>query len=102
MTLLSAVFGRADEAEDRAAEPLQKRFVGVERDEHAKGKPVIKVDCTVAMVTDAELRELVAFKKLKELSLWSCPVTDAGMKELAALPNLQVSASKPRRSPTRA
>ena len=108
-------------AEDRSADE-QKAIDAVTKmggkitvDEHAPGKPVVGVklgrmpvmgaglkasriwlgDPTRVVlgftgVTDAGLKELAALKRLQELNL-SCAaqVTDAGLKELAALKSLQ-------------
>ena len=46
------------------------------------------VDLSSTQVTDAELKELAALKNLTTLDLSDTRVTDAGMKELAALKNL--------------
>ncbi|MDW7996018.1 MAG: hypothetical protein RMI91_15330 [Gemmatales bacterium] len=50
---------------------------------------VTELDLSGTRVTDAGLKELAALKKLTELNLQRTPITDAGLKELAALQNLR-------------
>ena len=80
---------RADEAEDKAVARV-KEFGGTfTRDNKAPGKPVVTVDLGNTKVTDAGLKELAALKNLTTLNLYRWhKVTDAGLKELAALKNL--------------
>ena len=47
-----------------------------------------RLDLCLTKVTDAGLKELAALKRLTKLGLTDTKVTDAGMKELAALKNL--------------
>jgi len=64
--------------------------VTLKRDDKAEGKPVRSVDLGLCDVTDAGLKELAALKQLQSLNLIRCEkVTDAGLKELAALKQLQ-------------
>jgi hypothetical protein len=83
---------RADDAEDKAVAFVEKLAEGlgreVIRDEKAPGKPVVEVNLVCTPVTDAGLKELAALKNLTTLHLGNTRVTDAGMKELAALKNL--------------
>src|SRR5436190_17813763 len=80
---------RADEAEDKAVKFVEKLDGRVTRDEKATGKPVVTVSLNFAKLTDADLKELAAFKSLKTLRLVSVEkLTDAGLKELAALSTL--------------
>src|SRR6185369_4088031 len=60
---------RADEAEDKAVKAIEKLGGTVKRDEKADGKPVVAVDWHYTRVTDAGLKELAAFKHLRELGL---------------------------------
>ena len=41
-------------------------------------------------MTDAGLKELAGLKNLQSLDLWYTGITDAGLKELAELKSLQV------------
>jgi hypothetical protein len=50
---------------------------------------ILKLDAATN-ITDAGLKELVSLKQLQELGLGSTQVTDAGLKHLAALKNLKV------------
>ena len=76
---------RADEAEDKAVAFMKKIGGKVIRDEKAPGKPVVTVDLLGTQLTDAGLKELVAFKNLTTLHLAGTKVGDAGVKELVAL-----------------
>lgn len=79
----------ADDAEDKALKFVEKFDGRVTRDEKVPGKPVVTVSLNFAKLTDADLKELAAFKSLKTLRLVSVQtLTDAGLKELAALTTL--------------
>jgi len=78
------VAGNGDERQT-----VEKLGGKVTRDEKAEGKPVIRVRLGGTQVTDAGLKELAALKNLQELDLAGTKVTDAGLKELAALKTLQ-------------
>ena len=81
---------RADEAEDKAVAFVKKLGGSVDRDEKAPGKPVVEVFLSNTKVTDAGLKELAALKSLTQLDLGNTPVTDAGIKELQqALPKCE-------------
>jgi hypothetical protein len=84
LCLSSAV--RADDAEDKAVAFVKKLGGTVTRDEKAPGEPVITAK--VRKVSDAGLKELAALKNLTTLDLWRTSVSDAGLKELAALESL--------------
>ena len=47
------------------------------------------LDLNSSRVTDAQLKELAALKNLQSLNLFCTNVTDAGLKELAGLKRLQ-------------
>ncbi len=85
---------RADEAEDKAVALVEKFGGKVTRDDKAPGKPVVGVSLFTGpgkvnlKVTDAGLKELAALKNLTTLMLGGAKVTDAGLKELAALKSL--------------
>ena len=76
---------RADDAEDKAVAFVEKLNGSLSRDEKAPGKPVVEVRLSGTKVTDAGLKELAALTKLTRLFLFKTPVTDAGLKELAPL-----------------
>jgi Leucine-rich repeat (LRR) protein len=80
---------RADETEDKAVRAIAKLGGSVSRDEKTKAKPVIAVNLIGTKVTDAGLKDLAALKSLRRLYLGDTPVTNAGLKELAALKSLQ-------------
>ena len=90
LIVLLAAGLRADEAEDKAVQAIKKLGGDVTRDNKAEGKPVIVVLLFNATVTDGDLKELKAFKGLKELILGNTAVTDAGLKELKELKDLQL------------
>src|SRR5262249_15459156 len=98
--------------EARLAAILERNQMPVERDERLPGNPVVAVDFRVAgvggpiengtltklavfkqlrsldltmSVSDVQLRELAPFLHLESLSLSDTQVTDAGLKQLAAL-----------------
>src|SRR5580693_2037204 len=75
---------RADEAENRAVKLVEKLGGMFERDDKVDGKPITFVDLHDTEVTDAELKELTGLKQLQRLVLRHTPVTDAGLKHLAA------------------
>src|SRR5271170_2244333 len=81
----------ADDAEDKVVAFVKQLGGSVKRDDKAEGKPVRSVDLpNRTKVTDAELKELAALKQLQSLRLYGCNnVTDAGLQELAALKQLQ-------------
>src|SRR5262245_63940412 len=78
----------ADQAEDRALDVVKRVGGAVDRDEKQPGMPVVAVNLYNSRVTDADLKELAAFRKVIELDLMSTGVTDAGMAHLAALVSL--------------
>jgi hypothetical protein len=61
----------------------------IERDDNVDGKPVIGVDLTNKNVTDAGLKELVGLKQLQELDHSGTEVTELGLKELAVFKQLR-------------
>ena len=81
---------RADDAEDKAVAFFEKLGGKVTRDDKIPGKPVTGVNLYRTHVTDAGLKELAALKKLTSLGLNRTKVTDAGLKELAPLKNLKL------------
>ena len=87
--LLAAVPLYADEAEDQAVKAVEKLGGMVIRDDKDPERPVIEVKLYDAKVTDADLKELAALKALRTLDLCVSKVTDANLKELATLKGLQ-------------
>ena len=79
---------RADDAEDEALALVNKLNGKVTRDVRAPEQPVVAVDLNFKEITDAGLKELAALKSLTSLDLRFTETTDAGLKELAALKNL--------------
>jgi hypothetical protein len=91
-TLAGSSF-RADEAEDRAVQTIEKlggivRLTGNRRNE---------VDFSGTAVTDAGLKELATFPGLRQLSLRGTRATDAGIRRLKALCRAVVSISRQHR-----
>lgn len=81
----------ADPVEERAVELVVKRLEGkVTRDEKLPGKPVVGVDLSSTRATDADLKELLACRKLASLKLYGTRhrATVAGLKQLAAIETL--------------
>ena len=89
LVLLVGGAGRAEEGEDKAIHVIRKLGGRVARDERARGKPVIRVNLGFTKMTDAGLRELAALKRLKVLYLHRTKVTDAGLKDLAGFGHLE-------------
>ncbi len=58
-------------------------------DDKTKSRPIIRVSLSGTNVTDADLKELSGLKDLQTLDLGRTQVTDAGLKELSGLKNLQ-------------
>src|SRR5215471_14025304 len=85
--LVLVVAGRADEA--AALKMIEKLGGKVTRDGKQPGKPAVSVDLHGTKVTDAGLKELKGLKNLQELDLWGTKVTDAGLKELKEFTSLQ-------------
>jgi hypothetical protein len=79
---------RADDAEDKAVAFVEKLGGKIKRDDKVAGKPVVEVNLFRTKVTDADLKELAALKSLTSLNLHDTKVTDAGLKELVPLKNL--------------
>jgi internalin A len=83
----------ADDAEDKAVQAVEKLGGKVVRDDKDPTKPVVEVDLFLrdkpSEMTDAGLKELAALKGLQKLKLGPAMVTDAGLKELAGLKALK-------------
>src|SRR5262245_33440384 len=78
----------AGETEDQAVKAIEKLGGKITFDEKAPGKPVVAVNLYKAKVTDADLKHLAVLKQLQRLDLNGTQVTDAGLKDLAALTQL--------------
>ena len=79
------------EAENQAAQAMEKLGATVTRDDKAPGKPVIGVEFTNYSGTpfkDGDLKQLAPFKNLQSLGLLATDVTDAGLKELTGFGQL--------------
>ncbi len=68
----------ADEAEVKAEQAIKSNGGEVIRDEELKGKPIVCV--RLRDVTDAGLKDLSALKDLQVLDLARSKVTDAGLR----------------------
>src|SRR5262245_45719606 len=79
---------RADEAEDRAAQAVEKLGGRLTRDESKVGKPVSSVDLYGTDVTEDALKELAPLTKLTRLNLSHTTTSDAATVHLASLKNL--------------
>src|SRR5207237_7670324 len=86
--LLACLSGAARADEASAVKAVENLGGKVTRDDKLPGKPVIGVNLAATKVTDADLKQLKAFKQLTSLDLTGTQVTDAGMKELADLKKL--------------
>ena len=62
----------------------------VVRDDNSPDKPVTRIDLSNTKVTDAGLKELAPLTNLELLDLNGTQVTDAGLKELAHFKNLRI------------
>jgi len=80
---------RADEAEDKAVQLVEKLGGTVVRDVALKEMPVFRVDLHFSKVADADLSQLAGLKKLQLLNLCGTQVTDEGMKNLNGLKELK-------------
>ena len=73
---------RADEAEEKGVKAIEALGGTVIRNEEADGKPVVAVLLSHTQVTDAGLKELAPLTELQALHLRRTQVTNAGLKEL--------------------
>jgi hypothetical protein len=80
---------RADDGEAEAVRAVQRLGGSVERDPSAPGRPVVGVDLYATAATDADVRRLLAFGRLRWLDLGETRVTDAGVRQLGCLPELR-------------
>jgi hypothetical protein len=90
LLLLAAAPQHGDEAEGQAVMAVENLGGTVVGDESDPAKPVIEVNLSDTPVTNTGLKQLAALKRLKSLKLNNCKgVTDAGLVELAALKELK-------------
>ena len=75
-------------AEATAVNAIEKLGGRITRNGKLPGKPVIEVDLRSTKVTDAALKHLAELKNLQTLDLRGTQVTDAGLQDLAAFKNL--------------
>lgn len=80
----------ADDAEDKAAKAVEDLGGKVVRDDKAPGKPVVQVSLAGSDVTDADLKSLAGVKNLQQLDLNETKITDAGLKDLAGFKELHL------------
>src|SRR6516162_7068094 len=90
LLLAPLALARADDAEDKAAALVEKLGGRVQRDDKAADNPVIVVLLDDRDVTDATLKELKALRNLQTLRIAATKVTDAVIMELKEFKNLQV------------
>jgi hypothetical protein len=87
----TAVCVRANQAEHKAVKAIRKLDGEITRDEKAKGKPIVGVFLTGTQVTNAGLKHLAGLKQLQTLDLGGTKVTDKGKADLKkALPKLEI------------
>jgi internalin A len=79
----------ADEEQAIAAIRRVAPNTRIEKDKRQPDKPVVKVILGSPRIKDADLKNLVAFKQLRNLALWQTGVTNEGLKTLAELDNLR-------------
>ena len=91
--LLNLQLARADEPEDRVLRIVKELGGTAYHDELAPGRPLVAVHLAHRKVTDMHLKALApalaALEHLHTLELCHTPVTDAGLKEIARLKQLQ-------------
>jgi|SRR5579885_2396243 len=76
--------GSADQ-ETLVAERIEAHGGNVSRDKSLPGEPVVSVALRKETVTDADVKDLKAFKQLQGLSLAHAKLTDPALKELKEL-----------------
>ena len=89
LMFLAANPATAEDPEDRAVAFVQKLGGTVECNPKAMGNPIIKVSLRISQATDAGLRELAPLKQLQSLDLSCTRVSDAGLNALVPFANLQ-------------
>src|SRR5678816_1311944 len=88
LVLTSPTVGRADDAEDKAVKFVEKLGGQVVRDEKLPGKPVSEVHLNGTKVTDAGLKELAGLPDLIAVFLYDTGVSDVGLKGIPELKQL--------------
>ena len=80
---------RNEREQKAAAEALAKLGAYLAYDERIPGRPVVKVQLSGPLVTDAQLEHLKPLTRLQSLSLFNdIRVTDKGLKHLGGLEQL--------------
>jgi Leucine Rich repeat len=87
---IAAPTTKADDAEDKAVQFIEKLGGSVVRDEKVDSKPVVEVCLQGTLFADADMKELAALKSLEALDLCATRFTDDGLAELTAFKRLQV------------
>lgn len=87
--LILALPALADDAEDQALQTITQLGGRYQRDDRDPARPVILVSIGNTKVTDAGLKCLAALGELESLTLSCTKITDAGLKELAPLRKLR-------------
>jgi hypothetical protein len=88
--MLATTASRALGDEESAVAALLKLGARITRSENRHGKPVIKVELIGGYkLTDAGLKHLAELKQLQSLTIHHCMVSDAGLNALAGLTELQ-------------
>src|SRR5262249_24992021 len=85
-----ALPGGAYADESSAVAALRKLNATIDRDEKQPGNPVVRVILMGPQVTDAGLKDLKELKNLQVLFLAGSPVTDTGLKGLKELKGLRM------------
>jgi tetratricopeptide (TPR) repeat protein len=78
-----------DEAEDKAVASVKSLGGKVRHADMKANKVVVGVDLGNTKSSDANLKELAAFRQLQTLHLYNTKSSDAGLKELTTLKQLQ-------------
>jgi hypothetical protein len=80
---------QADDAEDKAIQFIEKLGGSVVRDEMADTKPVVEVCLQGTLFTDADVKELASLKNLEALDLCATRITDDGLADLNGFKRLR-------------
>ena len=77
--------------EEKAVQTIEALGGNVKWDDKISGRPVVEVDLSLSMITDAGLKDLKELKDLQTLDLGHTSITDAGRKDLKrALPRTTI------------
>jgi hypothetical protein len=81
---------RADEAEERAVQMVQKLGGKIDREGKSVDQPIVTIDLSGRNLAEADLKQLAGLNRLYRLDLSRTGVTDRGLKALAPLQRLGV------------